>query len=119
MPAACGRRPMTGRSGLHAPIRELADGNLSISWDLHQSGWTRALLEPAEAAVAGTGNRDCGGSCKGLSKDSDKKSPTNQTLARAIHPSTSPRTQGSMLRRRPYAWTTTSCSNFVLSLSKD
>src|SRR3990172_10135675 len=49
-PAACGRTPITGRSGLVAPIRALADGKLCISWDLHQSGWTRALLEPAEAA---------------------------------------------------------------------
>jgi hypothetical protein len=38
-------------SGLFAPIRALADGNLRISWDLHQSSWTRALLEPAETAV--------------------------------------------------------------------
>ena len=41
---------MTGMSGLVAPISALAEGNLCISWDLHQSGWTRALLEPAEAA---------------------------------------------------------------------
>ena len=50
-PAACGRKPMTGLSGVTAPISALADVYLSISWDLHQSGWTRALLEPAEAAV--------------------------------------------------------------------
>src|SRR5262245_52458509 len=49
--AAWGRTPITGMSGLVAPIRALADGNLRISWDLHQSSWTRALLEPAEAAV--------------------------------------------------------------------
>jgi hypothetical protein len=42
---------MTGLSGLAAPISALADVYLSIAWDLHQSGWTRALLEPAEAAV--------------------------------------------------------------------
>src|SRR5262249_41035846 len=43
--------PKTARSGFSAPINAPADGNLCISWDLHQSGWTRALLEPAEAAV--------------------------------------------------------------------
>src|SRR5262245_66059896 len=49
--AAWGRRPITGMSGLFAAIRALADGNLRMSWDLHQSSWTRALLEPAETGV--------------------------------------------------------------------
>src|SRR5262245_33724090 len=50
LPAACGRTPITGSSGLVALISAVAEGNLCISWDLHQSGWTRALLKPAEAA---------------------------------------------------------------------
>ena len=42
---------MTGMSGLVALISAVAEGNLCISWDLHQSGWTRALLNQQKPPV--------------------------------------------------------------------